>query len=225
MNIKDILAKIAKKETLTDEELQFLTTFDFQKELDKASAAARREGEKKASEAASKHGELTKQIEELQAKLAEKEEKGKTDATELDKLAKKIKTLEDKYAASEAKLAQSNRLNSIREAAKGAGIIAAEGISEKSLESLLVAAFGDTALDDEDSVKGILEQFKKDNPAMIRAAVKGGANVKGKQTDSQFAGKPNPWKEETKNLTLQIEMETKNPELAAQMKAEAGITE
>lgn len=46
MSIKDILAKVAKGETLTDEEKSALGAYDPQAEIDKASAAARRKAEK-----------------------------------------------------------------------------------------------------------------------------------------------------------------------------------
>lgn len=223
MNIKEILAKVAKKEELTQEELDFLAAYDPQKDIDTASAAARRDGEKKAKDAVAKQTELQKQIDDLKTQLEAKEQEGKTGSEQLEKLAKKIKTLEEKNAASEAKLAASERLESIREAAKAAGVVPAEGISAKSMESLLDAAFGDTKMDDEDAVKAVLDQFKKDNPAMIRAEVKGGSKIKGGQQDNMFAGKPNPWKDESRNLTLQIQIEKSNPELAKTMKAEAGV--
>lgn len=224
MNIKDILAKLLKGETLTDDEKAFAEAFDLQGELDKASAAARRKAEAATKEAVKKHDDLNRQIEELQAKLTEKEEAGKTSATELEKLAKKIKTLEEKNAASEAKLAANARMDAIVDLAKAHGIKPAEGISGKSLETLLDLAVGETDVTDEDAMKAVFEQFKADNPSMIAAAVKKGANVKGAQADNSFAGVPNPWKKESLNLTKQIEISQKNPDLAKTMMTEAGET-
>ena len=51
MNIKDIIAKFLKGEALTDAEKAFAEQFDLQKEIDTASAAARRKAEKEAHKA------------------------------------------------------------------------------------------------------------------------------------------------------------------------------
>lgn len=225
MNIKDILAKLLKGEALTDDEKAFVEAFDLQGEIDKASASARRKAEAQTKDALKKHDELQKQIEDLTAQLAEKETAGKASETELTKLAKKIKTLEEKNAESEAKLAANARMDAIVELAKANGINPAEGISGKSLEILLDIAVGKTEVTDEDAMKAVFEQFKQDNPTMIRAAVKGGTNVKGKPADNPFAGQPNPWKPESFNLTKCLEIETANPEVAKQMKAEAGVAD
>lgn len=222
MNIKDILAKLLKGETLTDDEKSFAEAFDLQGELDKASAAARRKAEAATKEAVKKHDDLQKKIEELQAKLDEKEAAGKTSETELAKLAKKIASLEKVNAENEAKIKATARLDAIREAAKTHGINAAQGVSAKSLETLLDLAVGETDVNDADAMKAVLDQFKADNPTMIAAAVKQGARVKGSQTDNSFAGVPNPWKKESLNLTKQIEISQKNPDLAKTMMTEAG---
>ena len=222
MNIKDILAKLLKGETLTDDEKSFAEAFDLQGELDKASAAARRKAEAATKEAVKKHDDLQKKIEERQAKLDEKEAAGKTSETELAKLAKKIASLEKVNAENEAKIKATARLDAIREAAKTHGINAAQGVSAKSLETLLDLAVGETDVNDADAMKAVLDQFKADNPTMIAAAVKQGASVKGSQTDNSFAGVPNPWKKESLNLTKQIEISQKNPDLAKTMMTEAG---
>ena len=223
MNIKDILAKLLKGEALTDDEKAFAESFDLQGELDRASASARRKAEAQTKDALKKHDELQKQIEELQAKLDEKEAAGKTSETELAKLAKKIAGLEKINAENEAKIKATARLDAIREAAKTYGINAAQGVSAKSLETLLDLAVGETDVTDADAMKAVLEQFKTDNPTMIAAAVKQGANVRGQQDDNSFKGVANPWKNESINLTKQIEISQKNPDLAKQMMAEAGV--
>lgn len=223
MNIKDILAKLLKGETLTDDEKAFCEAFDHQGELDKASAAARRKAEQATKDALKKGDELQKQIEELTAKLEEKEAAGKTSETELAKLAKKISQLEKVNAENDAKIKATARLDAIREAAKASGINAAEGVSAKALEKLLDLAVGDTDVTDEDAMKTVLDTFKAENPTMIAAAVKGGAKVKGDPADNSFTGVANPWKADSFNLTKQIEISTKNPELAKTMQSEAGV--
>ena len=223
MNIKDILAKLLKGEALTDDEKAFAESFDLQGELDRASASARRKAEAQTKDALKKHDDLQKQIEELTAQLAEKENAGRASETELAKLAKKIKSLEEKNAEAEAQLAANARMDAIVELAKANGIKPAEGISGKALETLLDLAVGQTDVTDEDAMKAVFAQFKADNPSMIAAAVKQGANVRGQQDDNSFKGVANPWKGESINLTKQIEISQKNPDLAKQMMAEAGV--
>lgn len=91
------------------------------------------------------------------------------------------------------------------------------------MERLIDLAVGETDVADADAMKAVLDQFKADNPAMIAAAVKTGANVKGKGGVDEFKDVANPWKTDSFNLTKQIEISQKNPELANTMKVEAGV--
>ena len=225
MNIKDILAKLIKKEDLTDEEKAFVEKFDLQAELDRAAAAARKKSEADTKTARSEAEGLKAQLAELQKQLDDKGAEGDKAKAEFQKLLKKVEALEKKNAENEAKIAASERLDAIVELAKANGIKPAEGISGSSLEKLLDLAVGDTDVTDEDAMKEVFESFKKENPTMIAAAVKGGAKVKGKQLDNSFAGVKNPWLTDSLNLTKQIEISMKNPELAKTMKAEAGIVD
>lgn len=225
MNIKDILAKLIKKEDLTDEEKAFVDKFDLQAELDRAAAAARKKSEADTKTAKAEAETLKAQIAELTQQLEEKGAAGKKADSELQKLLKKVEALEKKNSENEAKLAASARMDAIVELAKANGIKPAEGISGSSLEKLLDLAVGQTDVTDEDAMKAVFDAFKAENPSMIAAAVKGGATVKGKQADNSFAGVPNPWKKESLNLTKQIEISMKNPELANTMKSEAGVAD
>lgn len=225
MNIKDIIAKLQKGEKLTDDEQAFVDKFDLQAELDKASAAARRKAEADTKAEKTKAAELQAKIDELTAQLEEKATASKTQETELAKLTKQVAKLTEANAKAEADKAAYARMDAIREAAKANGIAAADGISAKAFEKLLDLAVGTTDHSDAEAMKGVLEQFKQDNPTMIRAAVKEGANVKGKPNANPFAGQPNPWKPESFNLTKCLEIETANPEVAKQMKAEAGVAD
>lgn len=224
MKLKDILDKVLKGEALTDDEKAFLTAYDEQKALDTAAAAARKkaEQEKKAIE---------RSLEEANAKNAELQEKidageagKKAHDTELGKLQKQVAKLMEQNAAAEAKLKANERISTIREAAKAAGITAAKGVSATALEKLIDLAVGETDVSDGDALKAVLDAFKTENPAMIAAEVKPGGNVKGQPTKNAFEGVANPWKADSFNLTKQIEIATQNPELATSMKAEAGAT-
>lgn len=223
MKIEEIISKLLKGESLTDDEKSFAEEFNLQAEVDKTSASARREGEKKAKDAVARANTLQQELDTLKQKLEDGEATKKAADSELSKLAKKIAQLEKKNAENEAAIAASVRNDTIRDMAKAAGISAADGISEKALEALVHLAVGNTDVTDEDAMKAVFEQFKADNPSMIAAATKQGAGVRGEQGKSAFAGLANPWKKDSFNLTKQIEIATKEPQLAATMKAEAGV--
>lgn len=231
MTIKDVLAKLLKEagDKLTADEKAFAEQFDLQKEIDTASAAARRKAEEKAKEATDKLNAQNASVKDLQEQLdaakAELEKANGGNNEQLTKLQKQVAKLESINAANEQKLKANARIAAIREAAKAAGISAAKGVSEAALERLIDLAVGETDTGDADALKAVLEGFKKDNPAMIAAEVKGGATIKGLPDDNSFAGVKNPWLKDSFNLTKQCAISTKNPELAASMMAEAGVSQ
>ena len=223
MNIKDILAKLIRKEDLTDEEKAFVEKFDLQAELDRAAAAARKKSETETKTAKSEAEALKSQIAELQKQLESKGAEGDKAKTEFAKLLKKVEALEKKNAENEAKIAASERMDIIVELAKANGIQPAKGISGSSLERLLDIAVGDTDVSDEDAMKAVFESFKAENPSMIAAAVKGGSGLKGDPNASKFTGVANPWKADSFNLTKQIEIMNAEPNTAKTMMMEAGV--
>ena len=229
MNIKTLLAKIKKDgyDKLTDDEKAFVDQYDPQKEIDTASAAARRKAEDKAKELQSKLDAANASLAETNEKLEEatkaaEDAKGGS-SKEIEALSKKIAKLEAINEKNEKTLKANARSQAIRDAAKAAGLNPAEGVSAAALERLIDLAVGETDGTDADAMKAVLDQFKADNPAMIAAAVKTGANVKGKGGVDEFKGVANPWKTDSFNLTKQIEISQKNPELANTMKVEAGV--
>lgn len=227
MNIKEIIGKLLKGETLTADEKSFAEQYDAQKEIDTASAAARRKAEKEAKDALEKLNAQNATLKELNDKL-EAAEKAADDAkggnsAELAKMQKQIAKLEAINAANEKKLAATARMDAIRAAVKTAGISAAKGISPDALERLIDLSVGDTDVTDADAMKAVLDQFKSDNPSMIAAAVKGGSGLKGDPNASKFTGVANPWKADTFNLTKQIEIMNAEPNTAKAMMAEAGV--
>lgn len=215
MNIKDILAKIARGEALTDEEKSFAGGYDPQEAENAAAAKARRKAEGERDEWRKKAEQATALAEENAAKLKTPDEKD----TELARLAKRLEKLEGVNKALEAEKAATIRTASIREAMKNAGITAARGVDPDTLQELISARLKDTDLEDADAVKTVFDTFKKSNPSMIAAGGFGGVGVKGTPGTPAFA--KNPWKKSTFNLTEQIELSVKDPERAAAMKAEA----
>lgn len=227
MNIKDIIAKLLKGEALTDAEKAFAEQYDAQKEIDAASAAARRKAEKEAKDALAKLDAQNATLKELSEKL-EAAEKAANDAkggnsAELAKMQKQIAKLEAINAANEKTLKANARMDAIRSAVKAAGISAAKGISPDALERLIDLSVGDTDVSDADAMKAVLDQFKAENPSMIAAAVKGGSGLKGDPNASKFTGVANPWKAESFNLTKQIEIMNAEPNTAKTMMTEAGV--
>lgn len=219
MNIKEILAKIARGETLTDAEKTFIAGYDPQTDIDKASAAARRKAEKERDDALAK---ATAAAEELEAAKAAQKNPQKDD--QLAKLAKEVEKLTKKNAEAEAKLKANARMEAIRAAAKANGAVAAEGISAEIFEMLLDRAVGDVDTGDADALKGALEAFKSANPAMIADLGKGGVGVKGRPAGSGVASIANPWKEGSVNLTEQMRLLNTNPAEAQRLAGEAGVT-
>ena len=227
MNIKEIIATLLKGETLSDAEKAFAEQYDAQKEIDTASAAARRKAEKEAKDALSKLEAQNSALKELNDKLEAAEQalndaKGGSTA-EIAKMQKQIAKLEAINTANEQKLAANARMDAIRAAVKQAGITAAEGISPAALDRLIDLAVGDTDTGDADAMKAVLDQFKADNPSMIAASVKSGSGLKGSPNASKFTGIANPWKANSFNLTKQIEIMNAEPNTAKTMMAEAGV--
>lgn len=219
MNIKDILAKVAKGENLTDEEKAFLGGYDPQAEIDKASAAARRKAEKERDDFKAK---AEKNAADLAAAIEAQKNPQKDD--QLAKLAKEVEKLTKKNAEAEAKLKATARMDAIRAAAKANGAVAAEGISAEIFDMLLDRAVGEVDVGDEDALKGALEAFKSANPAMIADLGKQGVGGKGRPAGGAgVTGGANPWKEGSVNLTEQMRLLNTNPAEAQRLAAEAGV--
>ena len=211
MQIKDILAKIGKGETLNDEERAFAGSFDLQTQLDAAASSSRKRAE--AAEKAAKDA-----LAQLQAEFddykAENDPSKKL--TEIQKLTTRIEKLEADKKAAEDKLAASERSARVRSLAKEAGIVAAKGIDTKTIDLLVDNLMSDVDLEDGDAVKAAFDGFKASNAGLIAAATVGGAGQKGTPGGASFTG-PNPFAKETFNLTGQMELRAANPALAKQM--------
>lgn len=218
MSIKDILAKVAKGETLTDEERSALGAYDPQAEIDKASAAARRKAERERDEF---RAQAEKNAADLAAAIEAQRNPEKD--TQLAKLAREVEKLTKKNAENEAKLKATARMDAIRAAAKANGAVAAEGISAEIFDMLLDRAVGDVDTGDADALKGALEAFKSANPAMIADLGRGGVNPKGRPAGGGGAGGANPWREGSVNLTEQMRLIGTNPTEAARLASEAGV--
>ena len=165
MNIKALLAKVAKGEALTDEEKSILNNFD----PDTVAAAARKKAEAEAKAAADKAAEMEAKLTELQEKI---DNAGKTEAekakVEQAKIAKKLAD----YEAQVATLAREK--DEIVRGHKLAGIVSkvkfVDGVDRDLITGMLKAKFGnlkDEQLDDEKEVEAVLKGFRESNKALL----------------------------------------------------------
>ena len=218
MKLTDILAKIAKGETLTDEEKTFAGSFDLQAELNTAAAAARKKADGEAKAAKDALAKLQGEFDDFKAQNDPAKNQG-----ENAKLLARIEKLEAAKKAAEDKVALTERTAKVRALAKEAGIVAAKGVDASTLDLLVDNLMGSIDLDDADAVKAAFDGFKGKNAGLIAAETTGGAGQKGAPGAGAYSG-PNPFAKETLNLTKQCELIRDNPTQAKSLAAAAGVT-
>ena len=155
MTIKELMAKIAKGETLTDEEKSFAGSYDPQKDIDSAASAARKKAEQERDGFKAKVEELTNQ-------LAEAQKSGSASSETIKKLQTDVATLMKANKESTEKLAAQARADAIRKAASDAKVFCAKGISQNLFDRAVSAAFDGVDMANADVVKATLETFKKE---------------------------------------------------------------
>lgn len=151
---------------------------------------------------------------DLKRQLEQERRANKTDAE-----LKQIEIEERDKALAErekALLDKENRLYAVK-AIKEAGLDDGGDISL----SLVDFVMGEDEIAINDKVKAFKELFDKAVKAEVDKRFKENGRIPKKGTDAN--GGVNPFKKETLNLTKQIEILNTNPELAARLKAEAGI--
>lgn len=226
MTLKEVLAKVAKGETLTDAEKAFVAGVDPDKERDDAAAAARRKAE-------SDRDTLKAQLDKLTADAAEAkrlaDEKAAAGMTETQKQTKLLADLQAKVAAitkskeeAETRANAVQRSQAIREKAKAAGIILApKTVNEGLFNQLMEAHLAGVDVADEAALKTALERFKSENAGIILAPGSG-AGFKPGEPGAPFQG-PNPFKTETFNLTEQVALQNRDPAAAKSLAEQAGV--
>ena len=174
MKIKDILAKLAKKEQLTDDESKFLGEYDPDKAVNDAAAAARRKAEEAAEAARVESDKIKTQLSDLQKKLDDADKGKMSEAqkakAEQDDLKKQLADLQNKFETSEADKARLARQAKVDEIIRGSGIQFVEGVDKSILTTALSGAFKDVKDDDlvnDDVTKPIIEKFRVGNKAVI----------------------------------------------------------
>jgi len=209
--MKDLIAKLLKGETLTEDERSRLENFDPDKAANDAAASARKkaEGERDAAR---------KELEDLRKQVEDSEGKGKT---ENQKLLARIEKLEKEKAESDAKTAAMERDRAIEGIRAKSGLKFIEGIDAELLNGIFSKQFdGLDDLSDADAVAERIKTFREANKGLILSEQGGGTG-----RTSTPAGvdrtKANPWKKESFNLTEQINLARTNPAEAARLEAEA----
>ncbi len=190
MDLKFVLSKVAKGETLTDEEKTFIGEYDAEKVLNSTAAAARKSAEAKLKE---KETALQQMQADIEALRAEAEEKANANKPEIEKLTRALETLKKQVAdkdAAFAKLDQEKR-QMIRGGKIGrimAGLKFVDGLDSEiprmALEKAL-AAIKDDDLEAEDLVKPIMERFKAANKAIFADTTGHGGGSPPKDAGSQ----------------------------------------
>lgn len=184
MDIKKILAKVAKGEELTEAEKTFLSTYDPEKATNDAAAAARRKAEEELKRVQTKLDELTAESDAVKKKAEEEKKNGMTESekltAQLKALADKVAAAEAKTAAAEAKAAATLRSQTIRDAAKAAGIvIAPKTVNEKLFYKILENSLAEVDIANQEQLEAALDSFKAENPGIITAGGSGGSGGTG----------------------------------------------
>ena len=212
--LKEILVKVAKGETLADDEKSFLGSYDPQAELDSAAAAARKRADAEAKAAKDALAALQGEFDDYKA--ANDPAKGQG---EIARLTKRLEKLEAERDAANAKSAALERASRIRSLAKDAGISAAKGVDPKSLDMLVDHLMAEVDLDDGDAVKAAFDGFRSANAGLIAAATVGGSGQKG--NPGAHASAANPFSKRSWNVTEQIKMRIEDPAKADSLRAAA----
>lgn len=226
MTIKEVLAKVRKGETLTDEEKAILDAYDPDKAANDAAAAARRKAEQDAADA---KAAMKKLQDEADAAKKAQDDAAKANQTEAQRRDAEFKAMQAQVAEltkskteAEAKAQAVSRSQAIRDKAKAAGIgLAPKTVSETLFFQMLEATLTGIDVSDETALAAALEKFKTENPGVI-AAPGSGSGVKTGAPSSPTGGK-NPWAKDSFNVTEQVKMFQSDPAKAKQMASEAGV--
>jgi DNA repair exonuclease SbcCD ATPase subunit len=221
MKINDILEKVLKGETLSDDEKKFLADYD----ADKAAKDVRAELERKLKVSEDKAKSFSDKLKVSEDKLKELEEavsKAHGANATINALQKKVDDLIKQNADAEAKEKARARMDAIKAKAAEKGVLPLDGFSEKTFDSILDLAIGDVDISNATALEAAIESFKTENAVIIKAPRGTSTSIKGIPSKSLLSG-PNPFKKDTFNLTKQIELISENPAEAKRLAAEAGV--
>lgn len=227
MNIKELLIKLSKDEEFTDEEKNYLKTYDPEKAANDAAAAARRKAEEESAKTKTTIDELTAKIKELQESSQKKEEEKLTETQKLSKqveaLTKNLEQMKVEKEQAETARAKTLRSQLIRDTAKANGINPADKINNKLFYDMLETALADINTEDETAFKTALETFKSENAGMIAGTGKIVPGSGGTPNIDGLNPGQNPFAKETENKTLQFKLMNEKPDEARRLAIAAGV--
>lgn len=177
MTIRDILAKVAKGETLTDEEKALAGGYDPDSAVNSAAAAARKKSEAEAEKARKDLEDLQKRLGDAEARLQDAAGKGKTD---LEKLTAQVATLTNQVQAAQAEKAKLIRQQKLDDVIRQSGIQFVSEVDGSIMRGALVnefAGLADEDLADGAKVKPVIDTFRARNKAVILDASGHGAGA------------------------------------------------
>ena len=195
MDIKALLAKLRKSETLTAEEQAFVDAYDPDKAAADKAAAARRDAEKKLRD---KEAELKALQDSIEAERIAAEEKAGASKPEIDQLkaqlAKLTKSDTDR-AAAYAKLETEKRAllrgSKVDKLLAGFRFVECDAKVPRLILESTMAALKDEDLDNDELVKPILETFKAQAKPLLLDETPGGSGLPPRTRDAGASnGKP-----------------------------------
>jgi hypothetical protein len=175
LKIKDVIAKVASGEELTDDEKAFLETYE-EPNLDAAVNAKSKKERLK----------LQKQIDDLKSSLEEKDaeiEEAGSDSSDMEKLQKQIEKLTLKAEASETLLANERAAHATTtrsNALKSVGVPWLESVPQAYRDTVMKDAFNDIETDDladKDVIAPILKGIIENQASFVAASTVSGAGT------------------------------------------------
>ncbi len=189
MDLKKILAKVAKGEDLTDTEKDFLTKYD--PDNDGRIPKSRLDQEIDAKKAAKKQAdELQQQLDEQKAKIEALENGDLTESQKLQKANEKLQKQIDDLTKERDSF--KTETESMKFKAAVSKIAAEHNFTDASYLEYLVGKEKDLKLDDKDAVKAFADKLREASPKLfkVEASPGGGSNPndkKGQNREQEFA--------------------------------------
>ena len=180
MNIKEILAKIAKGETLTEEEKKFVSEYDPEKDENRIPKSRLDAEIKKLHDEQEKAKNLAAEIEGLKSKIEELETNGMSEAEkakaqaekELKKLQADLANATKERDSAKANLAKMERTSKIQ------AIASKHNFSDSEYLDYL-ASSKQIDIDSETSVTEFMTNLGKDKPELFKSGAKSGGGTGG----------------------------------------------
>lgn len=223
MNITDLLTKLLKGESLTDEEKDFAAKWN----PNDTAAAARKKAEERLKASEDAKVDLQRQLDELREQMESASGTGKSELEKtkaaLEKATKQLQDMQTKVEGlnqEKADLVRNHQIDRIF-----GGIQFVDGIERDMIREVFARKFSDMKdedLADESAVKPVLEAFTKANKAIIADNSGHGSghhphDGRGRSGSTE----PNPFSKKSFNLTAQGRLVRDDPQKAQMLREQA----